>query len=178
MTALVGCSQDENSVVQPSDTPNKPAPDNIVDIAVNDPALSTFVTALTAAGLAGDLQGDGPFTVFAPTNAAFDDLLPGTVDFLLEPENVEILTAILQYHVAAGEFRSADAHKLNEIETLQRPSLKFNNERGLVFVDYSQITDADLKAKNGVVHIIDAVLIPESLFGGADDGDDQRWDAN
>jgi uncharacterized surface protein with fasciclin (FAS1) repeats len=146
----------------------------IVDAAVATPDLSTLVAAVTAADLAGTLSGDGPFTVFAPTNAAFDALPDGTVETLLKPENKATLTNILTSHVVAGSFEAADVIALAkanggkaEITTLSGAKLKAKVKNGGVYIkdesgNWGQVTTADVKRNNGVVHIVNQVLLPHS----------------
>lgn len=139
---------------------------DIVALAIATPELSTLVTALQAADLVETLQGDGPFTVLAPTNDAFAALPEGTLDTLLLPENVDQLTAVLTYHVIAGDVMSTDLSDGLVVETVQGESLTVSIRNGSVyFVDATggeaMVTTADVEASNGVVHIIDSVLLPQ-----------------
>mmetsp|Transcript_6063 Transcript_6063/g.11792 ORF Transcript_6063/g.11792 Transcript_6063/m.11792 type:complete len:796 (-) Transcript_6063:98-2485(-) len=140
----------------------EPANDqNIVDIGAGDEQFSTLITALKAAGLAGTLSGEGPFTVFAPTNDAFAALPEGTVESLLQPKNVGALTDILQYHVVAGNAPSTSLTS-GEIETLNGDSVNVDVSDGRVTVNGANVIIPDVIASNGVIHVIDAVLIPPS----------------
>jgi uncharacterized surface protein with fasciclin (FAS1) repeats len=136
---------------------------DIVDIAAAEPTFSTLVAALGAAGLVDTLKGPGPFTVFAPTNAAFAALPAGTVENLLMPENRARLTDILTYHVVPGMITSTDliGQRLN-VATLQGQSLRIDaaNKLGNVRVNDARVTQADIIGSNGVIHVIDKVLIP------------------
>lgn len=135
---------------------------DIVDTAVAAGSFTTLATALEAAGLIDALKGEGPFTVFAPTDAAFAKLPAGTVASLLKPENKEKLKAILLYHVVAGKVPAADVVKLNgqSVKTLQGGMLKIRTKHG-VRVDSSNVTQTDIDASNGVIHVIDTVLMPK-----------------
>ena len=132
---------------------------DIVAIASSAGVFNTLVAAITAADLVATLQGDGPFTVFAPTDEAFAKLPEGTVKTLLKPENKDKLIAILTYHVVTGKVMAADV-KAGEVVTVNGSSLTVSLNNGNVFVDKAQVTKTDVNASNGVVHIIDSVLIP------------------
>ena len=136
---------------------------NIVDIASSDRQLNTLVTALQTAGLVETLQGPGPFTVFAPTNNAFNKLPAGTLENLLKPENKQMLVDILTYHVKAGKLDSKAIEKLNgqEIQMLNGKPAKIEVKNGRVYIDNAQIIQKDIMASNGVIHVIDAVMLPE-----------------
>jgi uncharacterized surface protein with fasciclin (FAS1) repeats len=136
--------------------------DSIVEIAVGNENFTTLVAALQAADLVGALSGEGPFTVFAPTNDAFAALPAGTVESLLEPENKGQLTAILTYHVLGTElFAEGTAAGTYELETLQGESVTVVvDSHGAVTVDGANVTTADIDASNGVIHVIDAVILP------------------
>lgn len=135
---------------------------NIVEIAAGDDTFSTLVAAVTAAGLVDALSGEGPFTVFAPTNDAFAALPEGTVASLLEEENIDQLTAILTYHVVAGEYLAAETPAgTYDLETLQGDTVNVVvGEDGTVTVDGATVILADIDASNGVIHVIDAVITP------------------
>ena len=135
---------------------------DIVDTAVEAGSFTTLATALTEAGLVDTLKGDGPFTVFAPTDAAFEKLPAGTVETLLKPENKDQLTAILTYHVVAGKVKAADVVKLNSADTVNGASLSIEVKDGAVMINNATVTSADVKASNGVIHVIDTVLLPPS----------------
>lgn len=134
---------------------------NIVETAVSAGQFTTLVTALKAAGLVGALEGKGPFTVFAPTDAAFAKLPAGTVQTLLEPKNKKKLTEILTYHVVAGDVRAADVVKLTSAKTLNGQSVTISVNGGVVKVDDATVVKTDIVASNGVIHVIDTVLMPK-----------------
>jgi uncharacterized surface protein with fasciclin (FAS1) repeats len=133
---------------------------DIVDTAVSAGQFNTLVAAVTAAGLVDTLKSDGPFTVFAPTDAAFDKLPAGTVEDLLKAENKDKLVAILTYHVVPGKIMAADiAGKTAMVETVQGGKLSVDATSG-VRVDNATVTSADIVASNGVIHVIDTVVLP------------------
>ena len=156
-------SSTESSQTQPAEQESH----DIVALASSVPELSTLVTAVEAAGLVETLQGDGPFTVLAPTNDAFAALPEGTLDSLLLPENKDTLTAILTYHVIAGEVLSSALTNGQVVPTFQGGTLTVEiTDDGMVyFVDAkggkAKVVQADVDASNGVVHVIDAVLLPQ-----------------
>lgn len=131
----------------------------IVDVAAGNPDFSTLVTAVKAAGLADTLSGEGPFTVFAPTNEAFAKLPAGTVDDLLKPENKDKLVAVLTYHVVPGKVTAADVGKLTSAKTVNGKAISIDTRNG-VKIDNAIVTAADVKASNGVIHVIDSVILP------------------
>jgi uncharacterized surface protein with fasciclin (FAS1) repeats len=133
---------------------------DIISIALEAGSFNTLATALTEANLVETLQGAGPFTVFAPTDEAFAKLPEGTVEGLLKDKDA--LTKILLYHVVSGNVTSGEVVKLNSASTLAKSDVKIKVEDGKVFINNSQVTTADVMASNGVIHIIDTVLIPES----------------
>ncbi|WP_353744989.1 fasciclin domain-containing protein, partial [Thalassospira sp.] len=131
---------------------------DIVDTAVSAGSFKTLVAAVQAAGLVETLKGEGPFTVFAPTDDAFAKLPAGTVDDLLKPENKEKLVAILTYHVVPGKVMSTDiAGKEMEVASVQGDTIDVNATSG-VMVDDATVTQADIEADNGVIHVIDTVI--------------------
>jgi uncharacterized surface protein with fasciclin (FAS1) repeats len=134
---------------------------DIVTTAVEAGQFKTLAAALTAAGLVDTLKGAGPFTVFAPTDAAFAKLPAGTVENLLKPENRDKLTAILTYHVVPGRVMAADVVKLTSAKTVQGSSLRISAANGTVKVNDSTVTATDIAASNGVIHVIDTVVLPE-----------------
>jgi uncharacterized surface protein with fasciclin (FAS1) repeats len=134
------------------------AAENIVGVAAANPDFSTLVAAVKAAGLVETLSGKGPFTVFAPTNAAFDKLPPGTVDALLK-DPVK-LKAILTYHVVAGNVMAKDV-KPGATKTVNGASMMISAKDGGVMVDGAKVTATDVKASNGVIHVIDTVILPK-----------------
>lgn len=143
--------------------PAKAANDkDIVDTAASAGQFNTLVTAVKEAGLVETLKGKGPYTVFAPTDAAFDKLPPGTVESLLKPENKEKLTQILTYHVIPGKVMSSDiAGKKLDVETVEGSTLSIDATNG-VMVNDAKVVKPDVTASNGVIHAIDAVLMPKS----------------
>ncbi len=133
---------------------------DIVDTAVAAGGFETLVAAVQAAGLVETLKGEGPFTVFAPTDAAFAALPAGTVEELLKPENIEQLAAVLTYHVVAGKVMSSDlAGKTIDAATVQGGELAIDATSG-VTVNGANVVTADIETSNGVIHVIDAVLLP------------------
>ena len=134
--------------------------DDIVDIAVSSRSLKTLVAAVTAAGLVETLKGKGPFTVFAPSDEAFAKLPAGTVESLLKPENISKLKAILTYHVVAGEVTSSEVVKLKTAKTVNGGELKIHVADGKVTVDNAHVIQTDIMASNGVIHVIDTVVMP------------------
>jgi len=137
-----------------------PKPTTIVDIAVADGNFKTLAAALTAAGLDKTLAGAGPFTVFAPTDAAFAKLPAGTVEGLLKPENKDKLVQILTYHVVAGKVTAADVSKLTSADTVARLPVSIKVDMGKVMINEATVTKADIMASNGVIHVIDSVILP------------------
>ncbi len=137
------------------------APGTIVDVAAANPDFGTLVTAVKAAGLVETLSSTGPFTVFAPTNAAFAKLPAGTVENLLKPENKEKLVAILTYHVVAGKVMAADVVGLDNATTVNGAVVDITVNGATVKVGDATVTATDIKASNGVIHVIDTVLIPD-----------------
>jgi len=134
---------------------------DIVDTAVSAGNFKTLTTALKAAGLVETLKGKGPFTVFAPTDGAFAKLPAGTVDSLLKPENKQKLTAILTYHVVAGNIKAADVVKLTSAKTLNGESVTIKTAGGMVMINDATVVKADITATNGTIHVIDTVLMPK-----------------
>lgn len=139
---------------------------DIVDIASDTDALSTLVAAVDAAGLVETLKGDGPFTVFAPTNEAFAALPDGTLESLLLEENRELLIEILTYHVIAGEVMSSDLSDGMTAETVNGDEVYISVSNYGVKVDDASVVQADIEASNGVVHVIDAVIMPSDDSSG------------
>jgi uncharacterized surface protein with fasciclin (FAS1) repeats len=132
---------------------------DIVAVATSTGSFSTLVAAVKATGLAETLQGPGPFTVFAPTDEAFAKLPQGTVEDLLKPENKEKLVAILTYHVVAGKVMAADV-KTMEVATVNGKELEVKVADGVVTVNNAKVSKTDVAACNGVIHVIDTVLLP------------------
>ncbi|MEM9632296.1 MAG: fasciclin domain-containing protein [Pseudomonadota bacterium] len=134
---------------------------DIVDTAVGAGSFNTLVAAVQAAGLVETLKGDGPFTVFAPTDEAFAKLPAGTVENLLKPENKDQLVAVLTYHVVPGKVMSSDiAGKKAEVASVQGSEISVDATNG-VKVDDANVVTADVEASNGVIHVIDAVILPK-----------------
>ena len=133
---------------------------DIVDTAVDAGTFSTLVAAVEAAGLVDTLKGEGPFTVFAPTDEAFAALPEGTVEELLKPENIDQLTAILTYHVVPGKVMSTDLTDDMMATTVQGSDVKIDLDNGVMVQD-ATVTAADIEASNGVIHVINKVILPE-----------------
>lgn len=138
------------------------AASNIVATAQAAGVFKTLAAALTAAELIDVLKGDGPFTVFAPTDDAFAKLPAGTVDDLLKPESKAQLQAVLKYHVVAGKVLAADVVKLTSANTLEGSPVRISVNGSSVMVNDSNVTQTDVMAQNGVIHVIDAVLLPRN----------------
>ena len=136
---------------------------NIVENAVNSADHTTLVAAVQAAGLAETLSGEGPFTVFAPTNAAFEKLPAGTVEDLLKPENKDKLVAVLTYHVVPGKVMSTDLVDDSTPATVQGSMVTIDLDNGAMVNDAKVVT-ADIDTSNGVIHVIDKVLVPEGVL--------------
>ena len=181
---LVSCGSDDADVVETqapmteaptseaptseaptSEAPTSEAPtdemQDIVTIASGTEDFSTLVAAVSAAGLVETLQGEGPFTVFAPTNAAFAALPAGLVDKLLLPENKELLVKILTYHVVAGKIMVADV-VAGEVASVEGQNIIITTEGGAK-VNEANIIEVDIEASNGVIHVIDAVILPPDV---------------
>jgi uncharacterized surface protein with fasciclin (FAS1) repeats len=133
---------------------------DIVDTAVAAGSFKTLATALQAAGLVETLKGPGPFTVFAPTDEAFAKLPKGTLDDLLKPENKEKLVSILTYHVVPGKVMAADVVKLKKAKTVQGSEISIKVKGEKVMADKANVIKTDVGASNGVIHVIDAVMMP------------------
>ena len=157
--AVAACGGSSKSSTAPTPPPAAPAAAtaDIVDTAVAAGSFTTLVAAVQAAGLVDTLKGDGPFTVFAPTDAAFAKLPPGTVDALLKDKAK--LTAILTYHVVPGRVTAADVGKLTTATTVQGGSLAIDTSAGVKIND-AHVVQADVMASNGVIHVVDTVLLP------------------
>jgi uncharacterized surface protein with fasciclin (FAS1) repeats len=146
-------------LLPPADEPAQPQ--TIVETAAGAEDFSTLVAAVKAAGLVETLSGEGPFTVFAPTNEAFAKLPKGTVESLLKPEGKEKLTAILTYHVVPGKVMAADVAKIKEAETVQGGKVRVSASDKGVAIDGAKVVKADIECANGVIHVIDSVLMPK-----------------
>lgn len=136
--------------------------DDIVDVAVANGNFKTLAAALQAAGLVDVLKGEGPFTVFAPTDEAFAKLPAGTVEDLLKPENLDKLKAVLTYHVVAGKVAAADVVKLTNATTVNGADVNITVNDGNVDINDSTVVMADVMASNGIIHVVDTVLLPPS----------------
>lgn len=136
---------------------------NIVETAVAAGQFNTLAAALKAAGLVEALQGEGPFTVFAPTDEAFKKLPRGTVETLLKPENKKKLAAILKYHVVKGKVMASDVVKLDKADSLLGPAIPIEVKSGKVMAAGAKVTATDIKTSNGVIHVIDSVMLPKDI---------------
>ena len=172
---LVACGSDDDdtatteapatSEAPTTETPmgsEAPAAEDIVAIASANEDFSTLVAAVSAAGLVETLQGEGPFTVFAPTNAAFDALPAGLVDKLLMPENKDVLVKILTYHVVSGAIMAADV-TAGDVASVEGGMIAVTTNDGGVQVNGASVVSADIVASNGVIHVIDAVILPPDV---------------
>lgn len=166
ITLLVSCGNasketvEETTVEVVEETPVEVS-NTVVDIAVGSPDHTTLVAAVSAAGLVETLSGTGPFTVFAPTNSAFGALPEGTVENLLKPESKDQLTSVLTYHVVAGNVMAADLSDGQVVTTLNGQELTVSIKDGKVMINGATVIAADLAGSNGVVHVVDTVLLPK-----------------
>ena len=169
--ALVGCSSNESSTESspsPAATSAEASPTaaaeagTIVEVASGNPDFSTLVAAVSAADLAETLGAEGPYTVFAPTNEAFEALPAGLLDELLKPKNKEVLTQILTYHVVAGEVMSTDIEP-GDVPTVEGEDLTIAVTDGTVTVNGATVEAADVEPSNRVIHVIDEVLVPPNV---------------
>jgi uncharacterized surface protein with fasciclin (FAS1) repeats len=138
-----------------------PPAKDIVDTAVSAGSFNTLVTAVKAAGLVDTLKGPGPYTVFAPTDEAFAKLPSGTVEDLLKPENKDKLQAILTYHVVSGKVMAKDVAKLHSAQTVNGQPLTVTSSMGSVMINDAKVLKADIVCTNGVIHVIDTVILPK-----------------
>jgi uncharacterized surface protein with fasciclin (FAS1) repeats len=163
--ALAACGSDdeasEDTVVEDTVAEEVVADGDIVAVASGNPDFSTLVAALSAAGLVETLQGEGPFTVFAPTDAAFAALPEGLLEKLLLPENIAVLTAILTYHVVPGMVMSTDV-TAGDVATVEGSTIAITTDMG-VMVNGANVVAVDVAASNGVIHVIDAVIVPPTV---------------
>ena len=173
---LAACGEDDNSAVETTAAAAETTaaasettaamteePGTIVDVASGNPDFSTLVAAVGAAGLVETLSGEGPFTVFAPTNDAFAALPAGLVDKLLLPENKDVLTQILTYHVVSGAVMAADV-AAGEVPSVEGSPIVVTVDGGTVKLnDSATVVATDVMASNGVIHVIDAVILPPGL---------------
>jgi uncharacterized surface protein with fasciclin (FAS1) repeats len=152
---------DDDDMAMDVDTADEPVVDEtIVDVAAGNSDFSTLVSLVQLAGLQDDLAGDGPFTVFAPNNAAFQKLPAETVDMLRMPQNREQLAALLQYHVVDGETMSSDLSGEMTVSTLSGDELRIDAANTPATVNEAVVLTTDILASNGVIHVIDTVLLP------------------
>ena len=136
---------------------------DIVDTAVAAGSFNTLAAALQAAGLVETLKGEGPYTVFAPTDAAFAKLPAGTVEELLKPANRAKLQAILTYHVVPGDVRAADVMRISSAKTVNGQNISIRTSGSTVMIDEATVLTADIVTSNGVIHVIDSVILPANL---------------
>ena len=148
-----GCEETTESTSAP--------PKDIIDTAVGAGDFTTLVTAIKTAGLVDTLKGAGPFTVFAPTDAAFSKLPNGTLASLLKPENKEKLTAILTYHVVPAKVMAEDVVDLSSAKTVNGQSVTIAVKDGTVMVDEAKVVKTDIECSNGVIHVLDSVILPD-----------------
>jgi len=158
-TVIAADIKASNGIIHVVDTVILPSKNDIVSTAVRAGSFNTLTAALRAAGLVSVLQGEGPFTVFAPNDDAFAKLPAGTVESLLKPENKDKLTSVLTYHVVSGLVYSADARP-GSVETMQGSSLRVSKSGDSLLVDDARIVTTDIPATNGVIHVIDSVISP------------------
>ena len=162
---LAACGSDdeasEDTVAEDTVAEEVVADGDIVAVASGNPDFSTLVAALSAAGLVETLQGEGPFTVFAPTDAAFAALPEGLLEKLLLPENIAVLTAILTYHVVPGMVMSTDV-TAGDVATVEGSTIAITTDVG-VMVNGANVVAVDVAASNGVIHVIDAVIVPPTV---------------
>jgi len=152
--------QTSNGVIHVIDSVILPSELDIVATAAGNETFSTLVAAVKAGGLVETLQGEGPFTVFAPTNEAFAKLPAGTVESLLKPDNKEKLVAILTYHVVPGRVYSSDVVKLGSAQTVNGKNVTIKTSKSGVMLDNAKVIATDIDATNGVIHVIDSVILP------------------
>jgi uncharacterized surface protein with fasciclin (FAS1) repeats len=159
--SLVACGSDSSTEVVDTTVMEEVAANDIVAVASSTEGFSTLVAALSAAGLVETLQGEGPFTVFAPNDEAFAALPAGLLEKLLLPENIAVLTSILTYHVVAGKVMSTDV-TTGDAATVEGSTLALDTMSG-VMVNDATVIAADVEASNGVIHVIDKVLVPPTV---------------
>ena len=151
------------TLAAPATTPVRAQTKDVVDTAVAAGSFKTLAKALDAAGLVTTLKGEGPFTVFAPTDEAFAKLPAGTLESLLEPANRAKLQRILTYHVVPGKVMAADVVKVQSATAVSGDTITVNAHGGAVHVDNAKVTATDIAAANGVIHVIDTVMLPKGL---------------
>ena len=160
-TAESSAAVEESAIEEADEMVGEASVGTIVDVASSNPDFSTLVAAVSAAGLVETLSGEGPFTVFAPTNAAFAALPAGVLDALLLPENKDALVKILTYHVVPGSVLAADIAD-GDVATVEGQNVTLSTANG-VTVNGANVVTADVLASNGVIHVIDAVLVPADV---------------
>jgi uncharacterized surface protein with fasciclin (FAS1) repeats len=160
--AACGSDDDTTDTTAPAETTMPAETGTIVDVAVANDDFSTLVAAVTAAGLVETLSGTGPFTVFAPTNAAFEALPEGLVEKLLLPENKDTLVKILTYHVVGAQVLAADV-AAGDVATVEGSTIALTTDGGVKINGSSNVTATDIMGSNGVIHVIDAVLVPPTV---------------
>ncbi len=158
--ALVACGESGAKPAESATTSSAVAKNDIVDMADHAGQFKTLLAAVKAADLESTLKGSGPFTVFAPTDEAFAKLPPWTVDSLLKPENKAKLKAILTYHVVSGNVPSTEAVKLHSAKTVNGKELALDASSGALKVGTAKVIKADVAASNGVIHVVDTVILP------------------
>ncbi|QDG39754.1 fasciclin domain-containing protein [Alteromonas mediterranea] len=136
---------------------------DIVETAASNEMFSTLVTAVKSADLVNTLKGDGPFTVFAPTDDAFAALPEGTLEMLLKPENKQTLVSILTYHVVSGKVTAKDVSTLSEASTVEGSKVMISTDMNKVMINDANVIKADVMSSNGVIHVIDTVLLPSDV---------------
>ncbi|MCU0715731.1 MAG: fasciclin domain-containing protein [Pirellula sp.] len=161
LTLGTGAAQAQSNKSTPGSTKDEKKVVDIVETAIESGKFKTLVTALKAADLVKTLKGKGPFTVFAPSDEAFTKLPDGVLDELLKPENQKKLAGILTYHVVPQSLMASDVSKLKKIKTVQGTEVMIEVKDGKVLVNKSTIVGTDIKCTNGVIHVVDAVLIPK-----------------
>ncbi|WP_427916955.1 fasciclin domain-containing protein [Vibrio amylolyticus] len=160
--SLVACSSNKEATHSDNMmTKDSMMKKDIVDVAVENGSFNTLVAAVKAAGLVDTLKSDGPFTVFAPTDEAFAKLPAGTVETLLKPENKDQLIDILTYHVVSGKVMASDVVKLNSATTVEGKDVAIEVKGSNVMINNATVIAADVPASNGVIHVIDSVLLPK-----------------
>ena len=159
--AIAGCGSSSSSTTSSTTPTTQSATGNIAAVASTNPDLTTLVTALSAGDLVATLQGTGPYTVFAPTNAAFSSI-QSTVDSLLMPANKGKLQSVLKYHVVPGTYMAADLKDGQSLKTAEGESLKVSVKNGVVKINGATVVKADVPASNGVVQVINGVLVPKA----------------
>lgn len=160
--ALAACGESSSKPAQDATSSSTVAKGDILETADQAGQFKTLLAAIKAADLESTLKSGGPFTVFAPTDAAFAKLPAGTVDSLLKPENKEKLKAVLTYHVVAGKVPSSEAVKLKSAKTVNGKELALDASSGTLKVGGANVVQADVAASNGVIHVVDTVILPST----------------